>query len=115
MLSEGARHRVRLLLPEDKEVELEVAPDEAIWDAAQKAGHLLPYGCLQGWCLSCAGRVIEGDFDPWDALRYYEIDKQEGFILLCTAKPLSDMTIRTHQKVAMQRHRMRRKLPTPRG
>jgi hypothetical protein len=27
----------------------------------------------------------------------------------------ADMTIRTHQKVAMQQHRMRSKLPTPRG
>jgi ferredoxin len=115
VLSEGLRHTVRLLLPDDREVELEVAPDEAIWDAAQKAGHLLPYGCLQGWCLSCAGRVLEGDFDPWDALRYYEIDKQERFILLCTAKPRSDMTIQTHQKIAMQQHRIHHKLPTPRG
>jgi ferredoxin len=59
--------------------------------------------------------VVEGDFDPSAALRYYPIDKQEGFILLCTAKPRSDMIIRTHQKVAMQQHRLRHKLPTPRG
>ena len=49
-------------------MELRVAPDEAIWDAAQKAGHLLPYGCLQGWCLSCAGRVLEGDFAEGDVI-----------------------------------------------
>ena len=59
--------------------------------------------------------MIDGDFDPSDALRYYEIDRDDGFILLCTAKPRSDMTIRTHQKVAMQQHRLRHKLPTPRG
>ena len=52
---------------------------------------------------------------PGTPFRYYEIDQREGFILLCTAKPRSDMTIRTHQKVAMQRHRLRHKLPTPRG
>lgn len=115
MLSEGLRHTVRLLLPDDEELEVEVAPDQSVWDAAHEAGLLLPYGCLQGWCLSCAGRVLEGDFDPSDALRYYEIDKQERFILLCTAQPCSDMTIRTHQKVAMQQHRLRHKLPTPRG
>jgi ferredoxin len=115
VLSEDLRHTVRLLLPDGREVELTVAPDESVWDAAQKTGLLLPYGCLQGWCLSCAGRVLEGDFDPSDARRYYEVDKRERFILPCTAKAQSDMTIRTHQKVAMQQHRLRHKLPTPRG
>jgi hypothetical protein len=52
---------------------------------------------------------------PYAALRYYEVDQREGFILLCSAKPPSEMTIRTHQKVAMQQHRLRHKLPTPRG
>jgi len=113
-MSEDLAYTVRLLLP-DGEVELAVRPDQSVWDAAHEAGLLLPYGCLQGWCLSCAGRVVEGDFDPSHALRYYEIDRHEGFILLCTARPRSDMTIRTHQKVAMQQHRLRHKLPTPRG
>ena len=109
------RHPVTLILPDGKEVTLTVGTDEAIWDAALRAGLELPNMCLQGWCISCAGRVLEGDFDQSEALRYYEADRRAGFILLCTARPRSAMRIRTHQKTAMRDHRLAEGLPTPRG
>ncbi len=93
---------------------LEVAADESIWDAAFREGLMLPSSCLQGWCTTCAARVLEGEFDPAEALRYYPEDKQAGVILLCTARPLSPMRIRTDQRDAMRAHR-RLGLPTPRG
>jgi ferredoxin len=96
-------------------VELDVAEDEAIWDAAAATGLVLPSSCLQGWCVTCAGQVLEGEFDQSEALRYFPDDRAAGFILLCTAKPLGPMRIRTHQKLAMQAHRLAHRLPTPRG
>ena len=108
-------HEVELILPDGETICLEVVADESVWDAATRAGIRLPSMCLQGWCTTCAARVLEGEFDPAEALRYYPQDKQAGFILLCTARPLSTMRIQTHQRDAMRAHRMKAGLPTPRG
>ncbi len=56
-----------------------------------------------------------GDFDQSLSLRYYPIDREAGFILLCTVQPRSCLRILTHQKESMQQHRLRAGLPTPRG
>lgn len=108
-------HTVQLLLPDGEEIDLAVEAGESVWDAAYREGVTLPCSCLQGWCTTCAGKVLEGDFDPAEALRYYDEDRRAGFILLCTAQPRSAMRILTHQKEAMRAHRLRHGLPTPRG
>ena len=89
--------------------------EEHILDAARRAGLRLPSACEQGWDLACAGKVLSGSWDNGDARRYFEADRQASFILLCTAKPRSDMTILTHQRASMQAHRLAHRLPTPRG
>ena len=109
------RYCVELIGPDGQGHQMEVAEDESIWAAALKAGIELPHTCLQGWCLSCAAKVLEGDFDPSAALRYYKEDRAEGFILLCTANPRSRLRVVTHQKQAMREHRTRCGLPTPLG
>ena len=109
------RYEVELVLPDGETARLEVSADESVWDAATRAGIRLPSMCLQGWCTTCAGRVLEGEFDPAEALRYYPEDKKAGFILLCTARPRSAMRIQTHQRDAMRAHRLEAGLPTPRG
>jgi len=108
-------YSVELLLPDGATVTLDVAAGESVWDAAHRAGLRLPSSCLQGWCTTCAGRVLEGDFYPAEALRYYPQDRDAGFILLCTARPLGPMRIQTHQRDAMRAHRRRLGLPAPRG
>jgi ferredoxin len=109
------RYEVELILPDGATARLEVGADESVWDAATRAGIRLPSMCLQGWCTTCAGRVLEGAFDPAEALRYYPQDQQAGYILLCTARPRSAMRIQTHQRDAMRAHRRRHGLPAPRG
>ena len=49
-------------------------------------------------------------FDP-----FLSEDAQERFVLLCTARPLSDVRIETHQKETMRAHRIAHKLPVPLG
>jgi ferredoxin len=75
----GSRHR-----PDAQEVALDVDADESVWDAATREGIGLPSMCLPGWCTTCAERVLDGEFDPAEALRYYPEDRAAGFILLCT-------------------------------
>ncbi|MFQ5737474.1 MAG: 2Fe-2S iron-sulfur cluster-binding protein [Acidobacteriota bacterium] len=109
------RYAVELITPDEKVVRIQVAANETIWDAAARAGFELPHTCLQGWCLSCAGKVLQGEFDQSQALRYFGADRKARFILLCTAQPRGDLRILTHQKAAMQRHRVHSGLPAPRG
>jgi ferredoxin len=75
----------------------------------------LPSLCEQGWDLACAVRVLEGKLDHTDARRYYPADEQAGFALPCTAKPLTDLRLRTSQTDAMRQHRRSCGLPAPGG
>lgn len=111
-----AKYTVRLLLPNDEERSIPVGADEFILAAAYREGIVLPFMCLQGWCITCAGRVEgEGAWDQSASRRYFEEDLDAGFILLCTAKPRSDLVVRTHQQHQMREHRLEAGLPVPRG
>ncbi|MEW6754471.1 MAG: 2Fe-2S iron-sulfur cluster-binding protein [Candidatus Latescibacterota bacterium] len=98
-----------------EQVTLQVWEDQYILDAGWQAGLDLPASCLQGWCLTCAGRLLRGEVDQQDARRYYPADREAGFVLLCTARPRSPLRIATHQKEACRAHRRSLGLPTPLG
>jgi ferredoxin len=103
-------------MPDGSERQLEVEGDEYILVAAFREGLELPHMCLQGWCLSCAGRVLgEGCWDQSHSRRYFDEDREAGYILLCTARPCSDLKIRTHQRIPMRDHRIAEGLPAPRA
>ena len=97
------------------EVRTEAADDQYLLDAASAAGLELPFMCLQGWCTTCAGRILEGRVDQSEARRFYPQDEAAGFVLLCSAFPRSALRIRTHQKEEMRAHRRALGLPAPRG
>jgi ferredoxin len=107
-------YQIKLLTPEGTHV-LEVGEDEYILDAAYRAGLGIPSMCLQGFCLTCASILLKGKVDQSEALRYYQEDRRAGFILICSAKPRSDLCIKTHQKKQMQKHRRKSGLPYPYG
>ncbi len=89
--------------------------EEHVLDAARRHGLELPSSCEQGWDLACAVEVLEGRLDHADSRRYYAEDERAGFALICTAKPLSDLRLRTHRNKAMREHRLANGLPAPRG
>ena len=102
-------------LPDGRERTATAESEEHLLDVGRRAGLDLPSRCEQGWDLVCAARVLSGAFDQTDARRYYEQDREEGFVLICTAKARSDMRLQTHQGRAMREARDRRGLPAPRG
>jgi CDP-4-dehydro-6-deoxyglucose reductase len=76
-----------------------VNDDESILAAALREGFTLPYGCRNGACGSCKGKVIEGTVDygkyQENTLKRHEI--AEGKVLFCVAKPLSDLVIEARE------------------
>lgn len=109
-----AAHHVTFVAP-DREVSLDVDEDEYLFEAAAAAGLELPFMCLQGWCTTCAGKILEGKVDQSEAQRIFPADERAGFVLLCSAYPRSDLRILTHQQEAMRAHRLALGLPVPRG
>lgn len=112
MPGESPVFQVQLLLPDEQRT-IRVSREQHIWDAALEAGIVLPALCHQGRCLTCAARLEEGEVDQSDSVAYFPADREAGFILLCTGKPLSDLRIRTHQQYAMREHRLAKRLPAP--
>ena len=110
--SSGERFRVSFVTPRGEHT-ITVPADQYLLSAASEAGIDLPFTCLQGWCISCAGVIEQGEVDQTEALRLYAEDVEAGYVLLCSAYPRSDLRIRTHQKRAMQRHREAHALPAP--
>ena len=74
----------------------------------------MPALCHQGYCLTCAAKLEgDGELDQSDSLVYFEQDRKAGFVLLCTAKPKSELRVRTHQQNEMRKFRRQNGLPAP--
>ncbi len=85
-------HRIHI---EPSGHELRADPDESVLDAALRQGLALPYGCRNGACRSCKGRVLEGEIDYPDGLpkSLTPLDATQGFALLCLARATTDCRI----------------------
>lgn len=77
----------------------EVPPNDTVLAAALAAGYTLPYGCRNGACGSCKGKIVEGRVDYGNHQPYTLTDgeKQAGFALFCCAKPLTDLIIEARE------------------
>lgn len=74
---------------------IEVEEGQTILDAAQRQGVWLPFACGHGTCGTCKITVTEGDVDIGDASSFalMDMERDEGVVLACCAKPESDLTI----------------------
>jgi len=109
-----AVYHVHFVLGE-RDVTIDVRDDQYLLDAAAAAGLDLPHMCLQGWCTTCAAKMLDGTVDQSEALRIYPEDQTAGFVLLCSAFARSDLKIVTHQRDEMRNLRRSLGLPAPRG
>lgn len=66
--------------------------DEVLLDALEDQGVSLPYGCRYGGCVTCAAKLIAGDVDQSEGVALKPDQIEEGYVLLCIARPLSDCT-----------------------
>ncbi|HEY3540001.1 MAG TPA: hybrid-cluster NAD(P)-dependent oxidoreductase [Trinickia sp.] len=73
--------------------EIECAADQHVLDAARQAGVRLPSSCTQGMCGTCKVKLVSGQVEMKHngGIRQREID--QGMVLLCCSKPLTDLVI----------------------
>lgn len=103
-------HTVRL---EPSSRTFEVQEGETVLAAGLRQGFALPFGCQSGACGSCRVRRVAGTIDYAGdhagarppALSEAEVDA--GYILMCLARPTSDLVLRLHQPAMLEQLRPR--------
>jgi CDP-4-dehydro-6-deoxyglucose reductase len=78
--------------------------EETLLEAALEHGFTLPYGCRDGVCGACKGKVLQGTVDHG---KYQEEtltaeEKAAGMALFCCAKPLSDLVIECREVLSVK-------------
>ncbi len=85
-------HRVTL---QPSGLQFDVEEGESVLGAALRQGYVLPYGCRNGACGSCKGRLVEGavDYGVYQKKALADEEKAQGKALFCQAKPLGPIVI----------------------
>jgi CDP-4-dehydro-6-deoxyglucose reductase len=73
----------------------EVQEGESILTAALRQDLVLPYGCRNGACGSCKGKILEGrvDYGVHQPKALTDEEKAQGKALFCQARPLTDLVV----------------------
>jgi len=72
---------------------------ETVLAAAMRADLMIPYGCRNGACGTCKGKLLSGevDYGAHQPGTLTEHEKARGLALFCVAKPLSAITIEVRE------------------
>ena len=79
--------------------EFTVEENETILDAALRQGIGLPYGCRNGACGKCSGKVISGEteYDIHALRAMAKKEQEEGKTLFCQARAISNLDIEVRE------------------
>lgn len=74
---------------------LTVKAGETVLAAALRQGFNFPHDCQNGVCGTCKGRLLEGqvEYDEPLLAALTEAEREAGYALFCSAKPVSDLVI----------------------
>ena len=72
---------------------------ETVLQAAMRADLMIPYGCRNGACGTCKGRILDGDVDygAHQASTLTDDEKRKGLALFCVARPRTDIAIEVRE------------------
>lgn len=87
--------------------------DETVLAAAIRAGVGLPYGCKNGACGTCKGKVLTGmvSHGAHQEKALPVADEEKGYSLFCCAKPHSELVIEAREVLAAGEYPIK-KMPT---
>lgn len=85
----------------------------------------LPYGCRYGGCITCAAKLVSGEVDQQGQVALNNRQINDGYVILCVARPLSDCTmevgVESHDKLyrnpfvdPLSPHELKPDIATPR-
>ena len=62
-------------------------------DSLKEQGVDLPYGCKYGGCITCAAKLVYGEVDQKRQVALNNRQINDGYIILCVARPLSNLIL----------------------
>ena len=62
-------------------------------DSLRAQGVDLPYGCKYGGCITCAAKLVAGNVDQRRQVALNNRQINNGYVLLCVARPTTDITL----------------------
>jgi CDP-4-dehydro-6-deoxyglucose reductase len=76
-----------------------VNDNETVLAAALREGIVIAYGCRNGVCGTCKGRLVEGEvnYGTYQEQALPAQDKEAGMALFCQARPLTDLVIQCRE------------------
>ena len=93
-------------------------------DSLRAQGVDLPYGCRYGGCITCAAKLLSGSVDQAGQVALNNRQLNDGYVLLCVARPQADCTleigVESHDKLyrnpfldPLARHELKADIATP--
>ena len=76
-----------------KNAVFQVEANRPLLDSLRDQGVDLPYGCKYGGCITCAAKLISGKVDQRRRVALNNRQINDGYIILCVARPKSDCTL----------------------
>lgn len=70
-----------------------VDADRSLLNTLREQGVDLPYGCRYGGCITCAAKLTAGEVDQATQVALNNRQINNGYVVLCVARPLSDCTL----------------------
>ena len=82
----------------------ETQDDETVLEGALREGFVIAYGCRNGACGTCKGKLLDGtvDYGTYQEDTLPDNEKQQGYALFCQAKPLTDIVIECREISAVK-------------
>jgi len=79
--------------------QFQVQDGTSILQGALDSGLVLPYGCRDGACGSCKGKLVDGriDYGRYSEKALTAQERDQGYARFCQAKPLSDVEIEARE------------------
>ena len=93
-------------------------------DTLREQGVDLPYGCKYGGCITCAAKLTTGEVDQRRQVALNNRQINNGYILLCVARAVTDCTleigVESHDKLyrnpfldPLEPHELKADIATP--
>ena len=71
----------------------EVSDRKPLLHELRAQGLDLPYGCEYGGCITCAAKLVKGEIDQRSQVALNNRQINNGYVVLCVAKPKTDCEI----------------------